>query len=94
MQFDLSRFLTAMLAAFLDCQDDGVEEETPRALMLNNPVAVRFAARRELRRQAKKQGANRRDRRKFVDANIKFAMESLEREVEHRCKDSEASSCD
>ena len=87
MQFDLSRFLVAMLAAFLDCQDDGAEDETPNQIMFNQPVAVRFAARRELRRQAKGQGANRRERKKFVESNIKFAMESLEREVKHRCKD-------
>ncbi len=87
MQFDLSRFLTAMLAAFLDCQDDGAGEDTPRAMMSGQPVAVRFAARRELRRQAKKQGANRRERKRFIDAHIRYAMESLEREVDHRCKD-------
>jgi len=87
MQFDLSRFLVAMLAAFLDCQDDGAAEDTPRAIMSGQRVAVRFAARRELRRQAKKQGANRRERKRFIDANIKFAMESLEAEVDERCKD-------
>jgi len=87
MQFDLSRFLVAMLAAFLDCQDDGASEDTPRTMMIGAPTAVRFAARRELRRQAKKQGANRRERKRFVEANIKFAMESLEREVAHRCQD-------
>ena len=87
MQFDLSRFLTAMLAAFLDCQDDGAAEGTPRDMLLGQHVAVRFAARRELRRQAKKQGANRRERKRFIEANIKFAMESLDREVECRCKD-------
>jgi len=76
-----------MLAAFLECQEDGANEDTPRLMMLDQPVAVRFAARRELRRQAKKQGANRRERKRFIEANIKFAMESLAREVENSFKD-------
>jgi len=86
MQFDLSRFLVAMLAAFLDCQEDGVGEKEPRSIMADEPLAVRFAARREMMRQAKKQGANRRERRKFTATHIKYAMEALEKEVDHRFK--------
>ncbi len=85
MQFDFSRFLVAMFQAFLDCQDDGAAEQ-PRDMLIGQHIAVRFAARRELRRQAKKQGANRRDRKRFIDAHIADAMASLEREIDIRCK--------
>ena len=81
MQFDLSRFLVAMLAAFLDCQEDGATESTPAQMVKSQRVAVRIVARRELRRQAKKQGANRRDRKKFVQAHLEGALESLHLQV-------------
>lgn len=87
MQFDLSRFLGAMLAAFLDCQDDDSAEITPRITMDRQPVAVRFAAGMELMRQARKQGANRRDQRKFMALHINEAMDALSREIDSRCKD-------
>lgn len=87
MQFDLGRFLTAMLAAFLECRDDGVAEDTPPKMIDRQPVAVRMAARRELRRQAKKQGANRRERKRFIGTHIDNAVEALRDEVQRNFRD-------
>ena len=80
MTFDATRFLTAMFQVFLECRDDG-EDRKPKEMLENRP-AMRFAVRRELRRQAKRQGANPRERRVFAANHLEEAIKALEREVE------------
>ena len=80
MQFDLNRFLSVMLELYFECRQDG-EDLTPKEMLANRP-AVRMAVRRELWRQAKSQGANRRERRKFAAGNLDNAIANLEQEVD------------
>lgn len=87
--FDLAEFLTAMLKAFLECRQDTDASNAPefrgltfRSVFDDEPVAVRFAARRALSRQGKKQGFKRRARRKFVEQNLDLALEGLSREID------------
>jgi len=82
MQFDLPDFLAAMFKIFIQCQDDG-ETRTPSEMMqLNNRPVIRFAVARELRRQARRQGAKRRERRDFQRKHMDEPMSGLKDAVD------------
>ncbi len=85
MQFDLSRFLTAMLAAYLECRKDG-NTSSPRRIMTEQNLAVRSAARRQLRQQARKQGGSRKEVKRFVKDHIEIALGRLATEVDENFK--------
>lgn len=79
MQFDLTKFLTFMLEAFLVCREN-MPEVTPKKALLNRR-AVRRAAKRGLRKQAREQGANGRERREFIAQHIEAAISTVDEEV-------------
>lgn len=80
MQFDLTSFLSAMFKAFLECREDG--DTTTVVDRMQQRTIVRFAARRTLRSQARKQGANRRERREFQEKHMDEAMAGLQGAVQ------------
>jgi len=79
MQFDLTSFLFEILRVFRQCQKEG-EITTPAQLIENRPL-VRLAAMRALRKQAKAQGAKRRDRRSFAIQHLNEAVVGLKNAV-------------
>ena len=79
MQFDLTSFLAEILKVFRQCQKDG-EIDAPTQLIENRPL-VRLVAMRALRKQAKAQGAKRRDRRSFATQHINEAVVGLKNAV-------------
>jgi len=85
MQFDLSRFLTDMLAAYLECRAIG-NPSNPRVLVAEQKAIVRLTARRKLRKQARAQGGSRREVKKFVNRTIETALEALAMEVDANFK--------
>jgi len=86
MQFDLQSFLVAMLQAFLECREDGNNQQSPQLLMKNGAV-VRFAVRRELQKQARRQGAKRLERKRFANKHMEEAIKALQDEVSNNFKD-------
>lgn len=81
MTFDIFQFLATMLEVLSECQKEG-STLTARQQFEHKPL-VRIFARRALRQQARRQGASRRQCRKFADEHLEEAIDVLKVEVQN-----------